>query len=92
MSFMIFKVIDIFFNVYMLMLFVRILGSWVPEIQQYRFMQFISFYTDPYLNMFRKIIPPIGFLDISPIIAFLGLSVIEQTLIFIIRKIIYIAG
>lgn len=89
---MIFKVIDIFFNVYMLMLFVRILGSWVPEIQQYRFMQFISFYTDPYLNMFRKIIPPIGFLDISPIIAFLGLSVIEQTLIFIIRKIIYIAG
>jgi YggT family protein len=74
------------------MLFVRILGSWVPEIQQYRFMQFISFYTDPYLNMFRKIIPPIGFLDISPIIAFLGLSVIEQTLIFIIRKIIYIAG
>ncbi len=89
---MIFKVIDIFFNVYMLMLFVRILGSWVPEIQQYRFMQFISFYTDPYLNLFRKIIPPIGFLDISPIIAFLGLSVIEQTLIFIIRKIIYIAG
>lgn len=89
---MIFKVIDIFFNVYMLMLFVRILGSWVPEIQQYRFMQFISFYTDPYLNMFRKIIPPIGFLDISPIIAFLGLSVIEQTLIFIIRKIIYITG
>lgn len=89
---MIFKVIDIFFNIYMLMLFVRILGSWVPEIQQYRFMQFISFYTDPYLNMFRKIIPPIGFLDISPIIAFLGLSVIEQTLIFILRKIIYIAG
>lgn len=89
---MIFKVIDIFFNVYMLMLFVRILGSWVPEIQQYRFMQFISFYTDPYLNLFRKIIPPIGFLDISPIIAFLGLSVIEQTLIFILRKIIYIAG
>lgn len=89
---MIFRVIDIFFNVYMIMLFVRILGSWVPEIQQYRFMQFISFYTDPYLNFFRRFIPPLGMIDISPIIAFLALSVIEQTLIFVLMKIFHIMG
>jgi YggT family protein len=62
----------------MLMLFARILGSWLPELQQTRIMQFISFYTDPYLNLFRSIIPPFGMLDISPIFAFLSLSIIEQ--------------
>lgn len=85
---MIFRVIDIFFQVYMLMLFIRILGSWVPEIQQYRFMQFISFYTDPYLNLFRRFIPPLGMIDISPIIAFLALSFIEQGVILLVRTLI----
>jgi len=62
----------------MIMLFIRILGSWIPELQQTKFMQFIAFYTDPYLNIFRRIIPPIGgMLDISPIVAFFCLSLIE---------------
>lgn len=74
---MIITVIDRLFLVYMVMLFVRILGSWVPELQQYRFMQFIAFYTDPYLNLFRRFIPPLGMLDLSPMVAFLALGVFE---------------
>lgn len=72
-------VIDKLFLVYTLMLLARILGSWIPELQRTRFMQFISFYTDPYLNFFRRFIPPLGLFDLSPIVAFLALSVIEQT-------------
>lgn len=75
---MIIRIIDILFDVYMIMIFVRILGSWFPEYRHSRFMQFLAFYTDPYLNVFRRIIPPIGLMDISPIIAFLCLSFIEQ--------------
>jgi len=60
------------------MLFARILGSWVPDLQRTRFMQFIAFYTDPYLNLFRKFIPPLGMIDISPIVAFICLSFIQQ--------------
>jgi YggT family protein len=41
-------------------------------------MQFVAFYTDPYLNIFRRLIPPIGMLDISPVIAFFCLGLIEQ--------------
>ncbi len=62
------------------MLFARILGSWLPELQQYKAFHFVVFYTDPYLNFFRKIIPPLGMIDFSPIIAFLCLGVIEQLL------------
>lgn len=74
---MVIAFIDRIFLVYMIMLFVRILGSWVPELQSTRAMQFISYCTDPYLNLFRRIIPPLGMLDISPIFAFLSLNVIE---------------
>lgn len=76
---MIIYIIDKLFLVYTIMLFARILGSWIPEFQHSRFMQFIAFYTDPYLNVFRRIIPPLGLFDLSPIIAFLCLSLIEQS-------------
>lgn len=75
---MIIRIVDILFEVYMIMLFVRIISSWFPEYRDTRLIQFIAFYTDPYLNIFRRIIPPIGMLDISPIIAFFALSFIEQ--------------
>lgn len=71
-------IIDKLFLAYTIMLFVRILGSWIPELQNSRFMQFIAFYTDPYLNLFRRFIPPLGMMDFSPVIAFIALSVLEQ--------------
>jgi YggT family protein len=60
------------------MLLGRIFGSWIPELQRTRFMQFLAYYTDPYLNLFRKFIPPLGMFDLSPIVAFLCLNVAEQ--------------
>lgn len=74
------NIIGLVFQVYILMLFAKILSSWLPELNQYRFMQFISFYTDPYLNFFRNFIPPLGMIDISPIFAFLALGFIEYIL------------
>ena len=53
-------------------------GSWVPQANQYRVMQFVGYYTDPYLNVFRRFIPPLGMFDISPIVAFLCLSFIQN--------------
>ncbi len=74
------RAIDIFFQIYLIMLFIRILVSWLPELAQQKWVQFIAFYTDPYLNLFRKIIPPLGMIDISPIFAFLALGLIEHVL------------
>lgn len=70
--------INIIFQVYSLMLFARILASWVPQANEYRVMHFISYYTDPYLNLFRRIVPPLGMFDLSPIVAFLCLSFIQN--------------
>ena len=72
------KLVNVFFQVYRLMLFARILASWVPQANEYRLMQFVSYYTDPYLNLFRRFIPPLGMLDLSPIVAFLCLSFVQD--------------
>jgi YggT family protein len=74
------EVIDMLFMVYMIMLFTRILSSWIPELQGTQLMAFVSYYTDPYLSIFRKIIPPLGMMDLSPIVAFLALGLIEGIL------------
>jgi len=64
------------------MLFIRILSSWFPEWQHTSFMRFIHHYTEPYLKIFRRIIPPIGgTLDISPILAFFVLGFLEKLLL-----------
>lgn len=81
---MILFIIEKLFLAFTIMLFIRILGSWLPELQGKRWMQFIAFYTDPYLNFFRRFIPPLGMFDLSPIIAFLCLGFIENAIKFLI--------
>jgi YggT family protein len=59
------------------LIFIRIIMSWLPRIPYNRFLDmFLSFVkdvTDPYLNLFRRFIPPVrmgaGALDLSPIVA-----------------------
>lgn len=75
-------IIHLLFFIYTLMILIRIFGSWFPHFQHSRFMQFIAHYTDPYLHLFRRFIPPIGgVLDLSPLIAFVVLRLAEKLLI-----------
>ena len=86
---MIFYLIRLAFNIYFILLLIRILGSWIPSIAHSKFMRFVSFYTDPYLNVFRRIIPPIGGMDISPILAFFVLRGLEQVVFMLLQRIFY---
>ena len=65
------------FNAYTLLLMARIIGSWFPSFSRSQLMRFVGFYTDPYLNLFRKIIPPLGAMDLSPLLAFFALQILE---------------
>ena len=74
------------FLVYMILIFVRILLSWIPRIPYNPILSavigFIHEVTDPYLRLFRRIIPPLGgggfALDLSPIIAIIVLIIAQQ--------------
>lgn len=70
-----------FINIYLLLIFVRILLTWFPTANwANQVTSFLSPITDPYLNVFRSFIPPLGGLDISPILAILVLQVVAQLL------------
>lgn len=66
-----------FLQIYLLLIFVRILLTWFPTVSwMNQIASFLSPITDPYLNVFRSFIPPIGGLDLSPILAILVLQVV----------------
>ena len=78
---MIAHTIRLLFSCYTIFLIIRVLGSWLPQFRNHHFMRFISYYTDPYLNIFRRIIPPIGgMIDVSPLIGFMFLQLLEKIL------------
>lgn len=70
-------ILNSLFTVYKCMLAVRILGSWFTRFAQSRFMRVLQFYTDPYLDLFRKMVPPVGMLDISPLFALMALQLLQ---------------
>jgi YggT family protein len=78
--------IHLIFLSYTVLLFVRVVGSWFPRIALSKFMRFVAYYTDPYLKMFRRLIPPIGgTFDLSPLLGFFGLQIMEKILLAFFR-------
>ncbi len=74
-----FQVLSQTLEIYSLILIIRVLLSWFPNLDwQNPILNTISSITDPYLNAFRGLIPPIGGLDLSPILAFLAISLMQQ--------------
>jgi YggT family protein len=67
-----------FLSIFNLIITARILLSWVPQAQSIGALQPLYQITDPYLNLFRGIIPSIGGLDLSPLAAFFLLNVLTN--------------
>ena len=81
--------VQVFVYIYVLLIFAFILTSWVrlpysPWLN--RIQRFLYDVCDPYLRVFRRFVPPIGPLDLSPMIAVLVLVVLQQVLHTILRQ------
>jgi YggT family protein len=71
-----------FLQIYVALMIIRVLLSWFPNINWYDPpFSILSQLTDPYLNLFRSIIPPLGGIDFSPMIAFFVLQFGSQILL-----------
>jgi YggT family protein len=80
--FLLFNVVQSFIGFYTALLFIRILLSWFPNINWFDPpFSILSQLTDPYLNVFRSIIPPLGGLDFSAILALLLLQVVQSAVL-----------
>ena len=85
--------VEALFIVYFILIFVRILLSWVPRMPYNPTLRavvgFIEEVTDPYLNLFRRFLPPIGgggfAFDLSPILAIILLLIAQGVVVALIR-------
>jgi YggT family protein len=80
------------FLVYIVLIFINILISWIPRMPYYRWLRatldFVTETTNPYLNLFRRVIPPLGgggfALDLSPMIGVIVLVIVRGLLVALI--------
>lgn len=62
--------------------------SWVPSIRESKFGEILGKIYEPFLEPFRKIIPPIGMIDISSIAAIIVLVLFQRGLVTIFNMIL----
>ena len=80
------------FLVYFILIFIRILLSWIPRMPYYPWLRttvdFVHQVVDPYLNLFRRLLPPLGVggmgFDLSPILAIIVLSIVWRVVVSLI--------
>ena len=81
----IYDYVDALFTVYLVLIFIRILLTWVPRMPFNPYVRaavaFVERTTNPYLNVFRALLRPVGFggmaLDFSPIVAIVVLYIVR---------------
>lgn len=76
------QTLSTFLQIYFILLIIRILLSWFPSVDWFNPpFSILSQLTDPYLNLFRSIIPPLGGIDISPILAIFLLQFVSSLIV-----------
>ncbi|SIT67762.1 YggT family protein [Edaphobacillus lindanitolerans] len=68
-------------NIYSVLLIIYVLMSWVPSTRETSIGRLLGKVCEPYLDFFRRFIPPIGMIDISPIVALIALNLIANGLV-----------
>ncbi|OYD06635.1 YggT family protein [Paludifilum halophilum] len=84
----IFGIVSTLFTIYRFLIFGYILLSWFPGGRDSPIAAFLARLVEPYLSIFRSFIPPLGMIDISPIVALLALWLIENGVFFILQLIL----
>jgi YggT family protein len=75
--------VNVFIGVYILVILIYIITSWIrlPYSPTLNWIQRNLYeLCDPYLRLFRRVVPPLGPLDLSPMLAVIGLLIVQMFL------------
>jgi YggT family protein len=81
--------VNVFIGVYILLILVHILMSWFQLPYRpwlHRIRQFLADVCDPYLRLYRRFLPPLGPLDLSPIVAVFVLVILDRIVLQILDR------
>ena len=76
--------VDVFLFVYILLILIYVLLSWfrLPyNLWLNRIQRFLYDVCEPYVGLFRRVLPPLGFIDLSPMIAIFVLILIRSLVV-----------
>jgi YggT family protein len=79
--------VNLLFPLLMLIIFARVILSWLPQYRYSQIGQIIFDLSEPIMRPFQNLIPPVGMLDLSPMVAWLVLYIVWQVLDAIILSI-----
>lgn len=81
------SLVNFVFQLLYVLLLIRVLLSWIPGANFYHpAIQLIHRATSPVLNPIRRLMPPVGGLDLSPLVAILLLSLVRRVLVELIAQ------
>lgn len=73
---------NLLFRVFYILLLIRVILSWVPGVDpRHPAVQFVDRMTSPILTPIRRAMPPLGGLDLSPLVAILLLIVAQRLVV-----------
>lgn len=89
MGFALYRLVGLAFEVYSWLLLARILLTWFPVDPYNPLVRWIARVTDPFLNLFRGLLPPVGMVDFSPVLAFVALRLLRSVVLQVLRLVIF---
>ena len=83
------RFVSIFFTVYILLILAYVLTSWVRmPYSLHRVQRFLDDVCEPYIRIFRRLLPSVGPLDLSPIVAVITLVIVQRLLVELIGRLL----
>ncbi|HPF20783.1 MAG TPA: YggT family protein [Syntrophomonas sp.] len=76
-----YNIVNVMFEVYSFLIIAQVLMSWIPHDRYHPVFRFIEEITEPVLTPFRRLIPSVGGIDFSPIIALMALELVRRIIL-----------
>jgi YggT family protein len=81
--------VRVFIDVYILLILAYVITSWIRlPYALHRVQRFLDDVCDPYIRLFRRVLPSLGPLDLSPMVAVVSLVVIQRLLVALIGRLL----
>ncbi len=84
-----YSIVNVMFEVYSFLIIAQVLMSWVPHDRYHPVFRFIEEVTEPVLRPFRRLIPAVGGIDFSPIIALMAVELVRRVILSLLVGMFY---
>ena len=83
------RFVSVFLDVYILLILAYVLTSWIKlPYALHRLQRFLDDVCEPYIRLFRRLLPSLGPLDLSPMVAVITLIVVQRMLVGLIGRLL----